>query len=156
ISIAGSERSRALRSTRAQPTQLQRRPCFAVRHRWHGAIAREIERPADNRRCGFAGCAALALPSLWSGLADGAFAAAFGHGLPAIFAGNGSWIDVADRDEAAAVVFDDVKLCVFFIHIERTTEARRAAVAAIAAGACEQDPILVTGLFARILTCLIN
>jgi hypothetical protein len=107
-------------------------------------------------RCGFAGCAALALPSLWSGLADGAFAAAFGHGLPAIFAGNGSWIDVADRDEAAAVVFDDVKLCVFFIHIERTTEARRAAVAAIAAGACEQDPILVTGLFARILTCLIN
>jgi hypothetical protein len=74
--------------------------------------------------------------------------------LPAV-PGASPWIIVA-CDEASAVALDDIEPSVCLSCIKHTADVRREAVAAIAAGAREQDPILVAGLFARVLSRLID
>ena len=94
----------------------------------------------------------LALPSARSGLAGGPTEAGSADNLPAV-AGADAWI-VAARDVGSAMTFDDIEPSVGFVGVEGAADDRYEAVAAVATGSCEQNPISMTGFFAGVFACL--
>jgi hypothetical protein len=110
--------------------------------------------PIDNRWRRYPALAFVALLATRAALAGVAAAAGSAQELPAVIAGNAGI--VVDCDEARAVVFDDIEPSVCLMCVKRTAEPRRAAITAIAARACDADPIFAAGGLSSVLGRLIE
>src|SRR5262249_22211375 len=121
----------------------------SIAQRRNRAIIFLVKRPADNRRRVLTPRAPLTLPSLQAAFPGRPAAAGTAHELPAI-AGANSWIITACT-VGSVLVFDDIKLSVFFVDIECAAGSRRQP---ITTSTRDADPISTTrglcGVLARL------
>src|SRR5215831_5089576 len=132
-----------------QIPQLEHRSRSSVGHDRMRGVVRFVDHPVDNPWCIATWRSALAFPSLRSDWPLGPASAGEGQDLPTILAGNDCRV-VTGCNECPASVFDDVKLRVFFIDIERTAEVQHRRVEAVEAARGEQNPVGMIGGLTRV------